>query len=443
MTMTQDDQPNQERFKQIPPPELPVSFEAWREVIETNFPGLVFPAEVCASILAQILIQDVTNPFALVLIDVPSAGKTITINFFDGIDGITHATDKFTPSSFVSNAVNVKKSKLPEIDLLPRIRYKMLLVRDLAPLFGERDDDLMKSMGVLTRVLDGEGYQTESGIHGHREYRGDYLFMLLAGSTPLMPRVWKLMANLGSRLFFLNLNGRKKTEAELAAQLKDNAYKDRERLCRIQTERFIHTLWSQHPDGVEWDNSKDDEQILKTIARCARLLAMLRGAINVWAESGDDGTKYSHTSPTIELPDRINQQLYNLLRGHALVSGRKQLDQSDLRVAVEVCLDSCAPNRAKLLHAILEHEGHMTSSEVAEVLKVSKPTALKEMKTLAILGVCRIENEEDDGPGRPEAQIELVDDAWWFTSEECWALRGKKVPPRPRYDTPSDSVDKS
>lgn len=109
MTITQDDPLDEGRFKQIPPPELPVSFQDWREVIEANFPGLVSPAEVCASVLAQILIQDVTNPFALVLIDVPSAGKTITINFFDGINGITHATDKFTPSSFVSNAVNVKK----------------------------------------------------------------------------------------------------------------------------------------------------------------------------------------------------------------------------------------------------------------------------------------------------------------------------------------------
>ena len=156
MTMKQNDNENEEqqntvetvsldsapRILAVPTPDETISFSEWRDVINDNFPDLLFAAEIGLSIIAQILIKDVTNPFALVLVDVPSAGKTITINFFSEIEGLTYATDKFTPASFVSNAANVKKEKLREVDLLPRLQYKLFLIRDLATLFSKRDDDL-------------------------------------------------------------------------------------------------------------------------------------------------------------------------------------------------------------------------------------------------------------------------------------------------------------
>jgi hypothetical protein len=113
---------------------------------------------------------------------VPSAGKTIAVNFFADIRELAYPTDKFTPASFVSNAANVAKNKLREIDLLPRIQYKLFIIRDLAPLFSKREDDLNECLGILTRVLDGEGLNTDSGIHGQREYNGEYLFMILGYS---------------------------------------------------------------------------------------------------------------------------------------------------------------------------------------------------------------------------------------------------------------------
>src|SRR5262249_12527921 len=129
-------------------PTEPVTFEQWRSVIESNFPALVRPAEACLSVVAQLLINDVSNPFALALVDVPSSGKTITLNFFSGIDGLTYTSDSFTPASFVSNSSNVKREQLDDIDLLPRIQYRALVVRELGTVFGAKEDDLIKSFGV-------------------------------------------------------------------------------------------------------------------------------------------------------------------------------------------------------------------------------------------------------------------------------------------------------
>ena len=209
VTQLIDEQPavtplgEQPRVAKVDPPQTPVTVEEWRTSIEANFKGLLRAAEISGSVMTQLLLNDVANPFALVLLDVPSSGKTITTNFFD-VPQLSYTTDFFTPASLVSHATNVAREKLGDLDMLPRIRYKTLIVRDLAPIFGTREDDLLEMIGRLTRALDGEGLETDSGAHGQRGYKGDYLFMLLAGSTPLSPRVYKVLGTLGSRLFFIS-----------------------------------------------------------------------------------------------------------------------------------------------------------------------------------------------------------------------------------------------
>ena len=417
-----------DRVKKVKRPKNEITFIEWKNTIKSYFPDCAFPAEVILSIITQLLINDVTNPFALVLVDVPSAGKTITINFFAGIKDLTYPTDKFTAASFVSNATNVKKEQLKDIDLLPRIRYMLFLIRDLAPLFGERDDDLLKSLGILTRVLDGEGLQTDSGIHGQREYVGDYLFMLVAGSTPIQPRVWKTMGNLGARLFFLNMNSKDKSESELADQLLGNSYKVKERKCQKVTKDFLYGLWNKYPKGIDWDKSKENIENLKIIARCAKLLSKLRGTINVWKDSSQNGETYDHTNVVIEKPDRINQLLYNLCRGHALACGRTNINDEDLKLAIEITIDSAPNVRANLIRNLLEKEGKLKTTQIEVALKCSKPTALKEMEKLKLLGVAYVSDlsPTDDS----EKEIKLISELEWFLSEECKRIRGLSLPER-------------
>ena len=193
----------QPRVAEVEPPQRPTTIVEWREAVAKNFPALTRPAEVCASVVTQLLLNDVANPFALVLLDVPSSGKTITENFFD-VPRLSYTTDHFTPASLVSNASNVKREELIKVDMLPRIRYKTLIVRDLAPIFGAKEDALLEMVGRLTRALDGEGLETDSGVHGQRGYKGDYLFMMLAGSTPLSPRVYKVLGTLEAGYSFFN-----------------------------------------------------------------------------------------------------------------------------------------------------------------------------------------------------------------------------------------------
>ncbi len=396
-------------------PNKEISFEEWQQVIKEHFSDLSMAAEACLSVVCQLLVTDVTNCFALVLVDDPSSGKTITINFFDDIDSITYSSDTFTPASFVSNSASKSKEALKEIDLLPRIRRKMMLVRDMATIFSARDDDLLKNMGILTRVLDGEGLSTDTGVHGRRALTGDYVFMLLAASTPIPLRVWKVMGALGQRLFFLSMNTKTKSEDALVQQLRSSSYKRKEKLCKQATADLLRTVWNQHKDGIEWDSEKDDEKTLKIIARSALLLCRLRGQVVVYRDKwGDEDKDLGYTKPQIEKPDRVNQLLYNYCRGHAVAMNRTYVTEDDIPLLLRLALDSAPGQRAPLFQELLRKGGEMRTGDVESFLKCSNPTALKEMKTLTILGLCTEEDKEFEA----QKCIKLHEDLNWFLSDE-------------------------
>lgn len=394
-----------------------LDYTGWRKIIQDNFPKLILSTEVGISLFGQLLINDISNPCALVFIDVPSAGKTITLNFFAGFEK-SLALDHFTPASFVSQAANVKLEKLKDIDLLPKIKDKVLIIRDLAPLFGQRDDDLLKNMGILTRVLDGEGLELGAGVHGLRGYSGDFSFMLLAASTPISPKVFKLMGNLGSRLFFLNLRSEKKEEGELATQLISTSWKEKQAMCKKATHDFLKILLSKYPDGVEWTKEGDPKDCLLIISRCANLLSKLRGSINVWRE--DYGTDaYSYQEPIIEMPDRISQILYNLARGHALICGRTNINHDDLGIILNVTFDSAPLSRSRLFRILIENKGEISTDNLMEKINCSRPNALREMETLKILGLVNLATGENYTVGRPVKIMILKPELSWFIEEEC------------------------
>lgn len=395
--------------------------EEWRQEIAQYFPEFVLGAEIGLSVICQLLIDDVTSPFGLVYVDVPSSGKTITLNFFSRAEELVYFTDSFTPASFVSHAANRKTEDLKKIDLLPRIKDKTLIVRDLAPIFGMRDDDLLKTLGILTRVFDGEGLETDGGCHGKRGYSGDYLFMFLAASTPIRPRVWHVMGNFGARLFFYNMNTSDKSISALASQLSaELSPKKKEEHCRIATAELLRHIFNRE-DAVFWNKKGDNQELLEEIARIAQMVACLRGVINVWKQSlGDEA--FNHAEPQIEKPDRINQALYNLARGHAVACQRAYLNDHDVAIALRVALSSASLERTKLLNKLIKNDGVLTTEDVIHGMDWSRPTALKYMEIFRFLKIVDEVPLDHFDVGRSEKVIRLTKNFSWFIGERFKAL---------------------
>lgn len=375
--------------------------ELWESVIEQNLPNTLPAAKICLAVVGQLFIENISNPFALVLVDVPSSSKTLTLDHFNGLTDLIHGTDQFSASSFVSHAANVSADKLSKIDLLPRITGKTLIVRDMATVFSDKQDVLEQNLGILTRVLDGNGLRRESGVHGSRGYDGDYVFMMLAATTPLRNKIWEVMGGIGARLFFYNTRQPDFTEDELIAQVTDGSLKDKRKACQESTVAFFTQLKASYPDKLTWDRSKEDQDLLRLLSKAAVLLARARG---IAKDDPDEEGIFTQA----EQPSRLNQLLYNLSCGHALVNGRTQIALEDVKIAIEVAIESSPPQRSLIIKHLVENNGSASSNDLADKINRSKPGLLRLVEKLVALRVIE-RGRNSTNPIEPD-QIKLCDE---------------------------------
>jgi hypothetical protein len=89
--------------------------------------------------------------------------------------------------------------------MLPKIKDRLFLTPELAPTFTLKDEDLIKVLGIITRIADGHGFVSNSGAHGQRGYDGDIMFTWLGAVVDIPYKVYKMLGNLGFKLYFFRL----------------------------------------------------------------------------------------------------------------------------------------------------------------------------------------------------------------------------------------------
>lgn len=392
-----------------------VSLQAVRKTVERHFPALWPAVEACLSTCATLLLKDNANPVTMIVMGPASSGKTTVTNMFKEAHcngkPLCYNSDGFTAAAFVSHSAQTKTEKLKKIDLLPRIKDKVLVTPELAPIFRGDQDELVKRFSILTRVLDGQGLKTDSGAHGERGYDGEHIFAWIGATTPIEGPVWKVMAQLGSRMFFLLLDTRgvttsRDTLEDLVSFLHAEVpYSVRVQECKHDVGEFLTHLFAhyQGPRQVEWDQRTNPSSVLKVIGRFAMLLADMR-------------TPYeSESKPSHEAPHRANAILYNLARGRALIHGRSVLTEADLPMVAQVALSSMPSHRRALWIAMTQNQAQpLTVKQVSTALEVSPNTAQERMQEMAWLGPMVF-----DSPGQGKASTLSVHPDWvWFVTGE-------------------------
>jgi predicted transcriptional regulator len=381
-----------------------MTVEKWRKIIKEHFPDLLEGAEVIASVFCELLIKDITKPLWMIVIDVWGSGKTILVNFFSEIVEMIKSLDNLTKSAILSHAANRTNEDLENnVDLLPKMENKVLLVRDFTSLFAKDDKELRPILADFTRALDGEGLETSSGVHGTRGYKRKLLFMIAGASTPMTSRVWKLISTLGSRILTLYLNIKEDDELTLVEQnMAAIPTEDKEKICRKATSELINKIRDE--GKVTW-TKKEDRDLLLVIARVAKLTAYLRAVVN------------EDFIPMPENPRRLNRMLYNLSRGHALLCGRKHIEMEDVRLVIKVALSTTSIHRSKIINKLLNNKGKISTDDVMTSLQCSRPIAIRYMKEFRHLGLAKLIKIRET-VGRPEFELKLKKEYAWFISSE-------------------------
>jgi len=380
------------------------TIEQLKEIIIKNFPTIWFETKACLSVYSSMSLKNLNGCPSLNLIGNPSGEKTTALSFFYG-QGNSYLSDDFTPRAFVSHSANVSKEELSKVDLLPKLQNRVLLTPELAPLFEAPKEKLLDNFAILTRVLDGEGLNRDSGVHGHRGYSGDYKFGWIGASTPLRNSVWNIMGKFGNRLFFLNMNEKNRTDEDFVEMFMGESYEEKIKECRGVVQNFLNNFYKKYPlRSLKWEKKEQDIFILKEIIKYSKLLSKLRGSVITW-NMGEEG-KLGHNLPIIEEPPRAINSLLNFAKGHALIHGREYLIKEDLELVRKICLSSMPYDRFKFLELLMKHEGRLTTEIIEKELNCSQDTALRTMKTFEILGVVKIKNLLF-GQGRPSDYVEL------------------------------------
>jgi hypothetical protein len=337
------------------------------------------------AVITCLLFGDLPHCIGLNFTGPPSSAKTTVLDFFKGAS-MVHHSDNFTPRSFVSHSATATEKELSSIDMLPRIQHKCLIIPELAPTFSARSEDLTERVAILTRIFDGSGYTSESGVHGLRGYSGDYRFAWLGATTPLLQAAWDVMGKLGSRFVFFNMTAPDSVPQDLANMLGESlSYRAKINQCQEAVVAYMEELWVHHGGygAVRWDSSSDDPALLLQIAKMASNVAKWRGVIYTQSLYA-----IGSNPPQIEQPQRLAATLHYIAKGFALVYGRDVLTQQDIDMVRPIAYSSMPESRRRI-HAALTSGVTLCTKEVEGLIGVSNPTALKVMKELEFLGAVK------------------------------------------------------
>ena len=87
------------------------------------------------------------------------------------------------------------------------------------------DDDLIQILGIMTRILDGNGYESDSGAQGHRGYSGKMMFTWIGAAVDIPHKVHKLLGTLGPKSIFPKTTSySEQTEDEYVDQIKKDDF---------------------------------------------------------------------------------------------------------------------------------------------------------------------------------------------------------------------------
>ena len=400
------------------------------KVVRENLPQLRLQIELQLSVKSILNIKDCTLPQVIIVLGAPSSLKTQGIELFRKWP-YTYYTDNFSARSFVSHNTSVTREQLREIDLLPKIKDKMFLTPELAPTFGSKDDDLFQLLGIITRIVDGHGYFSNSGAHGGRGYVGPMMFVWIGAAVEITKRVHKYLSTLGPKLYFLRLPKEiyKNPEDEYLKQLKGVDFG--RKVNAIHDALFDYLKWfelcpfaeiekNSGLPKIKWNPDKDDEESIRYIIRLGMLLAHLRGSVPTWDTSHSNGSEYAHGMATVEEPHRAITQLTNLAKGHALSLGRNFITKEDVSIVIKVVLSTASIERVAVFDLLLAHSGKLQTPVIVDSLNVASATALRTMEEFKALEL--VDKKSETGSSHVN-EITLKTEFNWFLTSEFRELR--------------------
>jgi hypothetical protein len=310
-----------------------------------------------------------------------------------------YRSDKFTAASFVSHRADLTVKKLQDLDLLPKLVGKTLITAELAPFFRGKRDEMVERFAVLTRILDGDGYQTDSGAQGQRGYSGKCVFRWLGATTPLEEAAVEAMGLLGPRLLFFEVDRKESDDDDLANVVFGSGRELATRDAKGATQNWLGRLYTRYSKPVPATEVGFPDELKQPLVSLAKMLVRLRAPIVKDAED---------VCAQTELPDRVASTLRDLAIARALIWDRKRVTGNDLRFVRHITLSSGVPGRQCVMRALLAAGGRASIDDLVEATHRSRPYLTKYIRELKAVGLVSV----SPGGGRGNQTVVTLESAY-------------------------------
>ena len=145
----------------------------------------------------------ITYHFIGIILYKPSSLKSTIIDLFQKYPSALYADDLTKIRLY--HIIQITEEELQKNDLIPKMKDKILLTSEIAPIINTNEDDLRKILGIITRLVDGKGYQSHSGTHGHRGYP-PMMFTWIGAGIEIPSKMWTMLSQLGFKIYFFRPN---------------------------------------------------------------------------------------------------------------------------------------------------------------------------------------------------------------------------------------------
>ena len=393
-------------------PELAKRLKQIESRVNSYYPRLLPSVKAGLAVFGSMAIAGRTKPLSLIYEATSGYGKSAVVEMFfpDGeLQHFAYRCDKFTPKAFVSHAANKPRKELSEVDMLPRLKDKVLLTKELAPIFRGREDDVRENFATLIPVLDGKGFTSNSGSQGKRGYEEAILFNWIGATTPLPRETYRMMYQLGTRLLFYEVPSVAPDDEELLHYAERDDVSQAGVECQRIVNEFLVEFFRQNPVGsVKPDTIQIPKPLLAQITRWTKLLAAIRSGTKR-EKVNDEWESVAPNHP--EGPFKLIGYFKELARGHALIHRRNEVNEADLELVAHTAISSVPGHFRPILRAFSKAES-VTSTEVKKLCAVSAPTAREHLLELGVLGIVSVERGLPSDSNSPHTARLSASFAW-------------------------------
>ena len=311
------------------------------------------------------------------------------------------ASVKVVPRMSDKTLVNGFRDKEKCPDFAPKLDGKIMMIMDMAEILQLRADVKNEVWAQLRTLYDGEA-GVASGM-GTDVYYKDLYVTFLGASTPAIDDQILIHQSLGSR----ELVYRPKELVDVN-KLMEKAWfnEDFEEMMRKE----IAVVCRGFMDAAMQRKIDITPEVKEKIMALTLYLTKMRAATSIDSYSGD-----LRSNVTPERPTRLLKQLKRLFVCLKSLDYNYP-DETALEIIKEVVMSSVVRNRQLVLKLLVDYDTPLTTSEVADRIRIGKKTAKQELNILWNMGIVDRRVEENTTPW---GETRIVKEEWSINKEDA------------------------